>query len=121
MHVDGLRKQGCTHLVALLEPMMALLLPWMAAQGLDVGGRPTCQLGLYPGGGACYVRHADRHPLTGPYRTATAIVYVNPGWDSARTLAGSCASMPTSKAQRRPWLRESRHCGVCWSWACRRR
>ncbi len=44
-----------------------------------MGGRCTFQLACYPGGGARYVRHADRSP-SAPTRRVTALFYLNPAW-----------------------------------------
>ncbi|GAB4817949.1 hypothetical protein N2152v2_004995 [Parachlorella kessleri] len=79
LHPDRLAASGCPALASFLASTIAQLQPWLAGQGYDVGGRPTCQLGCYPGGGARYVRHRDAS-LTCSYRTVTAMVYLNPGW-----------------------------------------
>lgn len=76
-----LRAEGHGLLAALLERLSSTLQPWLAAQGWDVGGRPTFQLGLYPGSGARYCRHADRHPRSAPRRRVSAVLYLQqPGW-----------------------------------------
>lgn len=57
LHPDRLAAQGCAALAAFLAATASELRPWLERQGYDVGGRPTFQLGCYPGGGARYVRH----------------------------------------------------------------
>lgn len=54
--------------------------PLLTVRGrLDVGGKVTFQLALYPGGGSRYARHSDAS-ATCPTRRLTAILYLNPAW-----------------------------------------
>lgn len=73
----ALEAEGRPALAAAVRRLGALQ-PWLAAQGFDVGGRPSFQLACYPGGGARYVRHRDASASV-PYRAVTAILYLNPG------------------------------------------
>lgn len=86
---DALEAGGHPALAAAVRRLAALQ-PWLAAQGHAVGGRPSYQLGCYPGGGARYVRHRDASASV-PYRAVTGILYLNPG---GRGLEGSsgCSS-----------------------------
>eukprot|EP00887_Chlorella_sp_A99_P005631 scaffold1.g5631.t1 len=91
LHADRLREQGCAALPTLLDRLLAEVGPWLAAQGFNVRGRPTCQVACYPGGGARYVRHSDWQPVTAPHRTATALVYLtSPGWDPTHDGGALC-------------------------------
>lgn len=69
------------HLGAAAQRLLSLR-PWLRQQGFDVGGRASIQLACYPGAGARYVRHRDACSSV-PYRSVTAILYLNPG-------AGGC-------------------------------
>lgn len=77
LSTDALLASGHRQLAALVQRLLALQ-PWLQHQGYDVGGRVTCQLACYPGGGTRYVRHRDAS-ATVPHRTVTALCYLNPG------------------------------------------
>jgi hypothetical protein len=82
----SLQAAGHGHLAAAVQRLLSLR-PWLQQQGLDVGGRPSCQLARYPGGGARYVRHRDAS-ASAPHRSVTAILYLNPG-----QLGAECQSV----------------------------
>jgi len=83
-------------LLRVVEAMSAMRRSLLSA-GLNVGGRMSCQLAAYPGGGARYVRHSDRSAAA-PLRRLTAIAYLNPEWD-AQVDGGQLAIYREAKTQ----------------------
>ena len=73
---DELENSGHAALAGAARALLSLQ-PWLASQGLDVGGHPSLQLAQYPVA-ARYVRHRDASAAV-PYRSVTAILYLNPG------------------------------------------
>ncbi|KAL4430803.1 hypothetical protein ABPG75_006059 [Micractinium tetrahymenae] len=76
-----LQASGHRRLAGAVQSLLALR-PWLQGQGYDVGGRPSVQLACYPGGGARYVRHRDASASV-PYRSVTAILYLNSAWEAS--------------------------------------